>query len=78
MSAGGPFPQALPNDPEDVAWALSTGQAMWSRGDIPEAIRWIKRASESASDAGADDRAFALARAAADLKMNSGLPSVFA
>lgn len=76
MTAGGPFPQALPNDPEDVAWALSTGQAMWSRGDILEAIRWIKRASESASDAGADDRAFALARAAADLKMTSGLPSV--
>ncbi len=76
MTAGGPFPQALPNDPEDVAWALSTGQAMWSRGDVLEAIRWVKRASESASDAGADDRAFALARAAADLKMSSGLLSV--
>ena len=49
---------------------------MWSRGDVLEAIRWVKRASESAADAGADDRAFALARAAADLKMASGTVSI--
>jgi hypothetical protein len=66
------FPQGLPNDAEDVSWALSTGQAMWNRGDAVEAIRWLKRASDAASEAGADDRAFALARAAAELKIASG------
>lgn len=70
------FPQGLPNDSEDVSWALSTGQAMWNRGDAVEAIRWLKRASDAASDAGADDRAFALARAAAELKLASGAGTV--
>lgn len=72
MSEAATFPQPLPTDPEDVAWALSTGQAMWGRGERAEGIRWIKRASDSAADAGDDDRAFALARLAAELKSQVG------
>lgn len=72
MSDAAKFPQPQEADSEDVSWALSTGQAMWSRGDTAEAIRWVKRASESAADAGDDDRALALARVAADLKVLTG------
>ncbi|HEU4412281.1 MAG TPA: hypothetical protein VFS43_43970 [Polyangiaceae bacterium] len=68
MSEAGRVPQALESDSEDVAWALSTAHVMWTRGERLDAIKWIRRASDQAADAGDDDRAFALARAAADLK----------
>jgi hypothetical protein len=45
---------------------------MWTRGDRVEAVRWVKRASDEASEQGDDDRAFSLARAAADLKAVAG------
>lgn len=72
------FPAALPTDNEDVSWALSTGQACWARGDKADAVKWVKRASDSAADAGDDDRAFALARVAADLKQAAGIGSTVA
>lgn len=72
------FPEALPTDSEDVSWALSTGQACWARGDQADAVRWVKRASDSAADAGDDDRAFALARAAAELKQAAGIGATVA
>ena len=61
------IPTPKPNDPEDVSWALSTAEAMWGRGDHAEAIKWIRRGAEAASEAEADDRALELAKAAADL-----------
>ncbi len=72
MSGATNFPQPLPDDPEDVTWALSTAQTMWGRGDHAEAIRWIKRASDAAADANNDERALALARQAAELKATIG------
>jgi len=61
------IPVARPDDPEDVSWALSTAEAMRGRGDLSEALKWLRRAAESASEAEADDRALELAKAAADL-----------
>jgi hypothetical protein len=72
MSDTAPFPQPLATDLEDVAWALSTAQAMWARGERADALKWVKRASEAAEEAGDDDRAFALARQVAELKDAAG------
>ncbi|MFO0666434.1 MAG: hypothetical protein U0174_20935 [Polyangiaceae bacterium] len=55
------------DDPEDVAWALSTAEAMWSRGEHADAIRWIRKGAASASEADNDGRAVELAKAAAEL-----------
>jgi hypothetical protein len=62
-----PIPSAKKDDLEDVAWALSTAEAMWSRGEHSDALKWIRRAAEAASEAEADDRALELAKAAADV-----------
>jgi len=64
------LPDPLPDDPEVVATALETASIFGVQGDAREAVRWVRRAAELAGDAGADDRAFALARAAADLVAN--------
>ena len=61
------IPPAKKDDIEDVAWALQTAEATWSRGDHADALKWIRRAAEAASEAEADDRALELAKAAADV-----------
>jgi hypothetical protein len=68
------FPPPEASDLEDVAWNLQTGGTMWARGDHHEAVRWLRRAAEAASDANSDMRAVALARAAADLTAALELP----
>lgn len=60
-------PEAKPDDPEDVSWALSTAEAMWARGDHAEGIKWVRKAAEAASDAENDLRALELAKAASEL-----------
>jgi|GEM_PF-2269491 len=60
-----------PSDSEDVVSALETADVFWTKGDADEAMRWLKRAAESASDAGNDARALAIARSVADLKSGS-------
>lgn len=62
-----PIPPAKKSDTEDVAWALSTAEAMFARGDRGDALKWLRRAAESASEAEDDDRALELAKAAAEL-----------
>jgi hypothetical protein len=67
-SAGrSPIPPADKDDSEDVAWALSTAEAMHARGDAMEALKWLRRAAEAAAESSADDRALQIAKAAADL-----------
>ncbi len=61
------LPEATPTDPEVVATALETAGIFGEQGDVKEALRWIRRAAELAGDAGDDDRALSLARAASDL-----------
>jgi hypothetical protein len=65
-----PIPQARADDHEDVSWALSTAEATWNRGDRTDALKWLRRAAEAASEAEADDRALELAKAAAEIATN--------
>src|ERR1700722_19842210 len=61
------IPPVLETDAEDVAWALQTAAAMWRRNERLDAIVWLRRAAQAAGDAEDDDRAFTLAREAAEL-----------
>jgi hypothetical protein len=61
------LPEALPDDVEDVTWALSTAAALWGRGELKEALVWVRRAAEAAGAAGQDGRAVSLAKNAAAL-----------
>ncbi|WP_437820242.1 hypothetical protein [Sorangium sp. So ce1078] len=62
-----PIPPPHDEDDEDVHWALSTATALWARGEREEALRWLRRAAEQASDANADLRALELFKAAAEV-----------
>ncbi|WP_437682804.1 hypothetical protein [Sorangium sp. So ce131] len=62
-----PIPPPHDEDDEDVHWALSTATALWGRGEREEALRWLRRAAEQASDANADLRALELFKAAAEV-----------
>lgn len=62
-----PIPPPVPTDHEDVSWALSTAEANWRRGDAPDALKWLQRAAEAASEAGLDARYLELAKAASAL-----------
>jgi hypothetical protein len=68
-----PIPTAKKDDDEDVSWALSTAEAMWTRGEHHDAVKWLRRAAEAAAEAQADDRALELAKAAADLTSQVGM-----
>jgi hypothetical protein len=57
-----------PSDSDDIRWALETASAMWTKGDHHEALRWLRRAAETASEEGADTRAVELAKVAAELR----------
>jgi hypothetical protein len=71
-----PPPQA--DDDEEVSWALTTATALWGNGEHAEGLRWLRRAAEAAADLGADDRALALFKAAADasefLSVSASMP----
>lgn len=60
-------PTPLTHDPEDVAWALTTAEAMWNRGDRHDAVKWVRRAADAARDAKATERAAELVRAGQEL-----------
>ena len=61
------IPPPRDDDDEDVYLALQTAKALWSRNEREDALRWLRRAAEQASDANADDRALELFKAAADM-----------
>jgi len=60
-------PEVRDDDPEDVSDKLSIAAAMWGRGDRADALTWVRRAAEAASDADQDMRALELAKAASEL-----------
>jgi hypothetical protein len=68
------FPSPSSSDADAVVLALETAGAMWAKGDAREALRWLRRAAESAGEAGDDLRAVTLARAAADLTAELQIP----
>src|SRR5258707_7304395 len=61
------LPGPDPSDSEDVIVALQTARALQKKGDLPESLRWLRRAADVAEQTGNDRRALVLARAAADL-----------
>lgn len=61
------IPPARPTDAEDVVWGLQTAASLWGRGERTDAVAWLRRAAQAASDANDDDRALELARIAAEL-----------
>ncbi len=61
------IPPAKGSDPEDVAWALQTADALWRRSERADALSWLRRAVQAAGEADDPERAFALADAAAEL-----------
>jgi hypothetical protein len=61
------IPDPSPADAENVVTALETAAIFRSKGDGYEAMRWLRRAAESAGEAGDDERALALSRSVADL-----------
>lgn len=68
MSSAAPhFPAPRTDDDGDVHWALTTAAALWAKGDGAEALKWLRRAAESASDANQDARSLELFKAAADV-----------
>lgn len=67
QSAAIDIPRPLSADNETVITALETAALFGSKGDALEAVRWLRRAAESAGEAGDDARALALSRTAADL-----------
>lgn len=67
MEAAATIPSPHEDDDEDVHWALSTASALWARGERAEALKWLRRAAETASDANADTRALELFKAAAEV-----------
>lgn len=62
-----PIPSPQPGDSEDVELALETAQRMYTNKDLPEALKWLRRAANFADEAGDDLRQLQLARLAADL-----------
>ncbi|HEX4514663.1 MAG TPA: hypothetical protein VH054_14035 [Polyangiaceae bacterium] len=74
MTTSSPIPVVRDDDPEDVSWALSTAATQWARGDRIEALKWLRRAAEAASEAENDTRALEIAKAAADLSTPSMPP----
>lgn len=73
MSESG-FPAPAANDAEQVSLALETASALWGKGDVREALRWLRRAAETAGALGDDLRAVGLARAAAELTAELQIP----
>lgn len=61
------IPPAKDSDAEDVVWGLQTAASLWSRGERTDAVAWLRRAAQAASDAEDDMRAIELARIAAEL-----------
>jgi hypothetical protein len=67
MEASVQIPTPAEEDSDNVVTALETAAIFEAKGDGPEAVRWLKRAAESAGADGRDDRALSLARTAANL-----------
>lgn len=66
------IPVPKDSDSKEVRWALETASSLWA-SDAREALRWLRRAAESASDSGDDLRSVQLASAAADLRNEASI-----
>lgn len=62
------LPEPRPEDDEDVVWGLSTATALWSRGEIQDALVWLRRAADAANAAGQSFRASELGMYVAEIE----------
>jgi hypothetical protein len=69
------LPEPLASDSEAVVTALESAEIFHSRADLVEAVRWLRRAADLASEAGDDARALGIARVAAELSPNPSGPT---
>ncbi|HVU04913.1 MAG TPA: hypothetical protein VHE30_24350 [Polyangiaceae bacterium] len=74
MSESALLPKAEDADSEDTRWALETARTLWNQGERREALQWVRRAAESAAEAGQDDRALTLAKMGAELRGALDIP----
>jgi hypothetical protein len=72
MAEKNPAFAVKPDDPKDVSWGLTTADACWKRGERGDALKWLRKAVEAASEAECDERALELAKVAADLATQIG------
>ncbi len=75
MQASVEFPSAAEGDSGRLILVLQTANALWRQGDHIEALRWLRRAAETADEEGNDARALALARTAAEIRDCTGIQS---
>jgi hypothetical protein len=61
------IPPPLPDDDDDVAWALQTAAVQWQRGQRADAVVWLRRAVDSAIIAGNPARTQDLTRLASSV-----------
>lgn len=74
MNDGALLPKITDSDSSDTRWALETARTLWGQGERREALQWIRRAAESAAEAGQDDRALTLAKMGAELRAALEIP----
>jgi len=62
------IPTTRADDDEEVGFALTTAAALWGSGEHEDALRWIRRAAETANELERDERALELFKIAATLR----------
>ncbi len=62
-----PVLEAREDDADDVRWALQVAQARWTDGGQEDAVVWLRRAADSAQEAGNHERAAELREDAEEL-----------
>lgn len=70
------FPESKGNDPEDVATALDVGRAQFARGDLVDALKWLRKAVDAAFEAGLDGRGVELSKSAVELSPGPRKPTL--
>lgn len=61
------FPRPAANDPDDVVWTLQTAAVQWQRGLRADAVVWVRKAADTATQLGHVERAEELRNHAARL-----------
>lgn len=61
------FPRPAASDADDVVWTLQTAAVQWQRGLRADAIVWVRKAADTATQLGHDERADELRNHAARL-----------
>lgn len=69
-------PKPAASDSDQVRQALEKAASLETRGDLRDAVRWLRHAADLAEKGGDDTRVLVLARAAADLSNHAAPASI--